>query len=114
METVRTKSVIWPCLAGLLAACATFATDVTFLMCYRPDHPEDPATKQILSFTAKRPDIRPFQWGGLTLPGAGGRATFMLALAGGTAPDVYKAWFHILRHDVEAFALGSITRFSRS
>ncbi len=80
-------------------ACA--ATDVTFLMCYRPDHPEDPATKQILSFTAKRPEIRPFQWGGLTLPGAGGRATFMLALAGGTAPDVYKAWFHILRHDVE-------------
>ena len=77
------------------------ATDVTFLMCYRPDHPEDPATKQILSFTARRPDIRPFQWGGLTLPGAGGRATFMLALAGGTAPDVYKAWFHILRHDVE-------------
>ena len=70
-------------------------------MCYRPDHPEDPATKQILSFTAKRPDIRPFQWGGLTLPGAGGRATFMLALAGGTAPDVYKAWFHILRHDIE-------------
>ena len=80
-------------------ACA--ATDVTFLMCYRPDHPEDPATKQILSFTAQRPEIRPFQWGGLTLPGAGGRATFMLALAGGTAPDVYKAWFHILRHDVE-------------
>ncbi len=70
-------------------------------MCYRPDHPEDPATKQILSFTARRPDIRPFQWGGLTLPGAGGRATFMLALAGGTAPDVYKAWFHILRHDVD-------------
>ena len=80
---------------------AALATDVTFLMCYRPDHPEDPATKQILSFTAKHPEIRPFQWGGLTLPGAGGRATFMLALAGGTAPDVYKAWFHILRHDVE-------------
>ena len=70
-------------------------------MCYRPDHPEDPATKQILSFAAKRPDVRPFQWGGLTLPGAGGRATFMLALAGGTAPDVYKAWFHILRHDID-------------
>ena len=80
-------------------ACA--ATDVTFLMCYRPDHPEDPATKQILSFTAQRPEIRPFQGGGHTLPGAGCRATFMLALAGGTAPDVYKAWFHILRHDVE-------------
>jgi len=92
---------IFHILLAVCAACAVSATDVTFLMCYRPDHPEDPATKQILSFTARRPDIRPFQWGGLTLPGAGGRATFMLALAGGTAPDVYKAWFHILRHDVE-------------
>ena len=77
------------------------ATDVTFLMCYRPDHPEDPSTKQILRFTAAHPEIRPFQWGGLTLPGGGGRAAFMLALAGGTAPDVYKAWFHILRHDID-------------
>jgi multiple sugar transport system permease protein len=25
----------------------------------------------------------------------------MLALAGGSAPDVYKAWFHVLRHDIE-------------
>lgn len=83
--------------AGMLSA----ATDVTFLMCYRPDHPEDPSTRQILRFTAEHPEIRPLQWGGLTLPGAGGRATFMLALAGGTAPDVYKAWFHILRHDID-------------
>ncbi len=88
--------------AILLCSLASFgATDVTFLMCYRPDHPEDPATKQILRFTAEHPEIRPFQWGGLTLPGGGGRAAFMLALAGGTAPDVYKAWFHILRHDID-------------
>ncbi len=84
-----------------LSFVARAATDVTFLMCYRPDHPEDPSTKQILRFTAEHPEIRPLQWGGLTLPGAGGRATFMLALAGGTAPDVYKAWFHILRHDID-------------
>ena len=102
MRTVRDRlTAALGILLSALAVSAACATDVTFLMCYRPDHPEDPATKQILSFTAKRPDIRPFQWGGLTLPGAGGRATFMLALAGGTAPDVYKAWFHILRHDVE-------------
>ena len=88
--------------AILLCSLASFgATEVTFLMCYRPDHPEDPATKQILQFTAAHPEIRPFQWGGLTLPGGGGRAAFMLALAGGTAPDVYKAWFHILRHDID-------------
>ena len=86
---------------GVWAGRLSAATDVTFLMCYRPDHPEDPSTRQILRFTADHPEIRPLQWGGLTLPGAGGRATFMLALAGGTAPDVYKAWFHILRHDVD-------------
>ena len=48
-------------LAATFACMACAATDVTFLMCYRPDHPEDPATKQILSFTAQRPEIRPFQ-----------------------------------------------------
>ena len=84
-----------------LIAAALATTDVSFLICYRPDHPEDPSTKQILRFTAEHPEIRPVQWGGLTLPGAGGRATFMLALAGGTAPDVYKAWFHVLRHDID-------------
>ena len=102
MRTVRDSlTAALGILLSVFAVSVACATDVTFLMCYRPDHPEDPATKQILSFTAKRPEIRPFQWGGLTLPGAGGRATFMLALAGGTAPDIYKAWFHILRHDVE-------------
>ena len=88
------------CLCAVTAI-AERPVDVTFLMCYRPDHPEDPSTKQILRFTAAHPEIRPLQWGGLTLPGAGGRATFMLALAGNTAPDVYKAWFHILRHDID-------------
>ena len=95
------RFLVSACAVLLLACAACAATDVTFLMCYRPDHPEDPSTRQILRFTAAHPEIRPLQWGGLTLPGAGGRATFMLALAGGTAPDVYKAWFHILRHDVE-------------
>lgn len=76
-------------------------TDVTFLMCYTPDHPEDPPTRRLLDYTRAHPEVRPLQWGGLTLPGAGGRATFMLALAGGSAPDVYKAWFHVLRHDIE-------------
>lgn len=89
-------------LAALLNLCATAApTDVTFLMAYRPTHPEDPATKCILELTKDRDDIRPLQWGGLSLPGAGGRAQFMLALAGGSAPDIYKAWFHILRHDID-------------
>lgn len=76
-------------------------TEVRFLFAYDPEHPEDPATRAILSLAKEDPRISPEKWGGLILPGAGGRSTFMLALAGGTAPDIYKAWFHILRHDVE-------------
>ena len=87
--------------AAVAAAFAARATDVTFLMCYLPDHPEDPATQALNAFHKAHPEVTPKQWGGLTLPGAGGRAQFMLALAGGAAPDVYKAWFHVLRHDVD-------------
>lgn len=74
--------------------------EVSFLFCYDPDRPEEPATRRIIELARERPELQPVKWGGLVLPGAGGRATFMLALAGGSAPDIYKAWFHILRHDV--------------
>ncbi len=88
-------------LASFCLAVANAATDVSFFMCYRPTHPEDPATKALNAFEKLNPDIHPKQWGGLILPGGGGRSQFMLALAGGSAPDVYKAWFHVLRHDME-------------
>ncbi len=92
----------FPTIAAVLCmALANAATDVSFFMCYRPTHPEDPATKALNAFEKRNPDIRPRQWGGLILPGGGGRSQFMLALAGGSAPDVYKAWFHVLRHDIE-------------
>ena len=84
-----------------LSLAAGAATDVSFFMCYRPTHPEDPTTKALNAFEKAHPDIHPKQWGGLILPGGGGRAQFMLALAGGSAPDIYKAWFHILRHDID-------------
>ena len=87
--------------AILSSLAAVAATDVSFFMCYRPTHPEDPTTKALNAFEKAHPDIHPKQWGGLILPGGGGRAQFMLALAGGSAPDVYKAWFHILRHDID-------------
>ncbi len=83
------------------AFAAGAATDVSFFLCYNPAHPEDPTTKAMQAFEKAHPDIHPMQWGGLILPGGGGRAQFMLALAGGSAPDVYKAWFHILRHDID-------------
>lgn len=74
---------------------------VSFLWSYDPDRPEEPVTRAILELARETPEVSPVKWGGLILPGAGGRSTFMLALAGGTAPDIYKAWFHILRHDID-------------
>ena len=79
---------------------ASAQTEVSFLFSYDPNHPEDPATRAILDHVRNQPETVPVKWGALSLPGAGGRSTFMLALAGGTAPDIYKAWFHILRHDI--------------
>ncbi len=74
---------------------------VTFLQGYDPDLPEGPVTRQILKLAQREPRLNPQKWGGLSLPGAGGRAPFMLSLAGGTAPDIYFCWFHIIRHDIE-------------
>ena len=90
-------------LAAIIALAPVLAfakTEVSFLFSYDPGHPEYPETRAILDLAKRDGDISPVKWGGLTLPGAGGRSTFMLALAGGTAPDIYKAWFHILRHDI--------------
>ncbi len=74
---------------------------VSFMGGYDPDTPEGPVTRQILKLTRQEPELNPQKWGGLVLPGGGGRAPFMLSLAGGTAPDVYFCWFHIICHDIE-------------
>jgi len=87
-------------LACGLASAAEPVT-VTFLQGYDPDLPEGPVTRQILKLGQQEPQLNPQKWGGLSLPGAGGRAPFMLSLAGGTAPDIYFCWFHIIRHDIE-------------
>lgn len=103
---MKTRALLAAALAAALALLAPTTTprasaaEVSFLFCYDPDRPEEPATRRIIELARREPDLQPVKWGGLVLPGAGGRATFMLALAGGSAPDIYKAWFHILRHDV--------------
>jgi ABC-type sugar transport system permease subunit len=74
---------------------------VSFLEGYDPDTPEGPTTRQVLKLAAEEPRLNPQKWGGLTLPGGGGRAPFMLSMAGGSAPDLYYCWFHIIRHDIE-------------
>ena len=73
--------------SALSVLIANAATDVSFFMCYRPAHPEDPATKALAAFEKDNPEIRPRQWGGLILPGGGGRSQFMLALAGGSGTN---------------------------
>lgn len=88
-------------LAAAASAAAGPAVTVTFLHGYDPDRPDDPATRQILRLAREEPRLDPRKWGGLSLPGAGGRAPFMLSLAGGSAPDIYLSWFHIIRHDIE-------------
>ena len=82
------------------ASAAGAATEVSFLFAYDPARPEDPVTRRIVDLAKSDPELVPVKWGGLKLPGAGGRSTFMLALAASSAPDIYKAWFHILRHDI--------------
>ena len=86
-------------LAGRLTLAQEPVT-VTFLQGYDPDTPEGAVTRQILKLARQEPQLNPQKWGGLTLPGAGGRAPFMLSLAGRTAPDIYLCWFHIMRHDI--------------
>jgi len=74
---------------------------VSFLEGYDPDTPEGPITRQVLKLVREEPRFNPQKWGGLTLPGGGGRAPFMLSMAGGSAPDLYNCWFHIIRHDID-------------
>lgn len=75
--------------------------EVSFMGGYDPDSPEGPVTRRILAFTEQHPQLYPVKWGGLSLPGAGGRAPLLLAMAGGNAPDIYTCWFHIIRNDIE-------------
>ena len=73
---------------------------VSFMGGYDPDRPEGAVTRQIVALARERPELRPTKWGGLWLPGAGGRSPLLLAMAGGNAPDIYQVWFHIAQNDI--------------
>ncbi len=88
------------CLIAQLALTQTPPVTVSFMGGYNPDTPEAPSTRQILALTEQYPQLRPTRWGGLWLPGSGGRAPLLLGMAGGNAPDIYNGWFHILRTDI--------------
>ena len=73
---------------------------VSFMGGYDPDRPESAVTRQIVALAQERSELRPTKWGGLWLPGAGGRSPLLLAMAGGNAPDIYQVWFHIAQSDI--------------
>ncbi len=55
----------------------------------------------VMTLMRERPDIRVKAWGGLSLPGAAGRSTLMMGIAGNSGPDAFLGWFHIIRSDVD-------------
>ncbi len=91
---------LWLLLFGLLLWAPLRAVEVSFMGGYDPDQPESAVTRQILALSKELPQLHPVKWGGLTLPGAGGRSPLLLAMAGGNAPDIYRCWFHIIQNDI--------------
>ncbi len=67
---------------------------------YDPNDPERPKTQALNQLMHDDPDIRIVSWGGLIVPGASGRATLMMAIAGQNAPDIFGTWFHGINTDI--------------
>lgn len=65
---------------------------------YSPSRPE--RNEGLLKLAKEHPRLELRQWGGISLPGGGGRAPLLMSIAGGTAPDIYLSWFHIIRNDM--------------
>ncbi len=66
--------------------------------CYDPSKPEN--SVPLLKLVEENPRLELRKWGGISLPGGGGRAPLLMSIAGGTAPDIYYSWFHIIRSDI--------------
>ncbi|MCE9612855.1 MAG: extracellular solute-binding protein [Lentisphaerae bacterium] len=67
---------------------------------FNPNTPEYGTTRRLIELMAEDPSIRIVGWGGIQLPGAGGKAPLMMAIAGRTAPDIGESWFHIIRNEI--------------
>jgi multiple sugar transport system permease protein len=68
---------------------------------YQPNNSEYSFTRQLSAFMKQNPDIKLMEWGGISLPGGGSQASLMMAIAGGTAPDIGLSWFHIIRNEIK-------------
>ena len=67
---------------------------------FNPSNPEAPMTQALDRLAEQDTGVRIQQWGGLMIPGGGGRAALMMAIAGQTGPDIFTSWFHSLRSDI--------------
>jgi ABC-type sugar transport system permease subunit/ABC-type glycerol-3-phosphate transport system substrate-binding protein len=67
---------------------------------YRPNEPDNATTRPLNDLMKRDPEISLREWGGIHLPGGAGRSSFLMSLAGGTGPDIYYCWFHIIRNDI--------------
>ena len=74
-------------------------TTVKIAHFFRPNQMENATTRELVKFNRKHPDIFLEEWNGISLPG--GKSSLMMAIAGGTAPDIGLSWFHILRNEIK-------------
>ena len=114
LKTLRLTAVlIWETLAFLCALSASNAdaagqntvpgqiTVKSTNAFYQPNNFEYSFTRQLSGFMKQNPDIKIMEWGGIQLPGGGSQASLMMAIAGGTAPDIGLSWFHIIRNEIK-------------
>jgi ABC-type sugar transport system permease subunit len=85
---------------GSLAVKAGPVTVQVYDYQYDPNDPDKPKTQALNQLMQEDPGIRVVLWGGLIVPGASGRATLMMAIAGQTAPDIFDTWFHAINTDI--------------
>ena len=94
-------------LAGLMTMATLPATapavefdPVSVHIFYNLNTPEQPTTRRLIELMREDPALRIMGWGGIQLPGGGGKAALMMSIAGRTAPDIGESWFHIIRNEI--------------
>lgn len=100
---VRAAAVAFLALPGALAMATPDAppSPISVNNFFNANTPEWGTTRRLIELMREDPTIRIVGWGGLTLPGGGGKASLMMAIAGRTAPDIGESWFHIIRNEIK-------------
>ena len=86
--------------AGDQSTCDTRSILLSVPAVKEDDRREGATTRRLLDLMKETPALELEQWGGITLPGGGGKASLMMAIAGKTAPDIGEAWFHIIGSEI--------------